>query len=345
MKELGSNLLGGSSKFGGSVGGWDGGMNGRHASWHGGVTTPTPAKKWQPPRHGVYSRSSSLHSQRSTSSESEEKDVNYKAMCTKLLKVLSKKIQTFDADETKEINATPAEDGTPTKPQTPPVAAKAKSYQSATPPPTWTKSKVIPSTPTTSNDPTIPTTPKTAPVKARYQPWAEKQQDRPPPPPRTPSYRLSLTGADLAKVGIQVGKTKVFLRHKAFEILERLRSREFTSAATKLNSIFRMYLSRVAYISIRDAYREELRGLGFYEERKEERPDIAVSSRSPVKRSISASTYSLIEKFESQVRAMIHNPLPRSEWGKNGPNRAFKWMLVDGLWVKNPAHQQVTTAA
>jgi hypothetical protein len=347
-------LAGGSGKFGGAALGWTGGMNGMSQSWHGGyggvISTPSPPKKWEPPRHGVYSRSQSLYSsQRSTISEHEEKDVDYKALCKNLLKVLSKKIQSFEAEEAKESNGAKEEDSPRNKPETPPVAAKAKSYtyQSATPPPSWTKSKsIIPSTLTASNGSSAPATPKTAPVKARYQPWAEKKQEMPPPPPRTPSYRR---GADVAKVGIQVGKTKVFLRHKAFEILERLRSQEFTSAANKLNSIFRMYLCRIAYIPIRDAYREELRGHGFFnnKEHKEEHPsDKAVPSRgTPTRRTYSASTYSLIEQFESQIRSMIHNkPLLRSEWGKAGPNKSFKWMLEDGLWVKNPAYQPDTTS-
>lgn len=44
-----------------------------------------------------------------------------------------------------------------------------------------------------------------------------------------------------------------------------------------------------------------------------------------------------IPKFDSQVRASIHNPVPRNEWGKQDEVVvAFKWMLVDGLWKKNP---------
>jgi myosin heavy subunit len=146
-----------------------------------------------------------------------------------------------------------------------------------------------------------------------------------------------VSGGDLAKVGIQMGKTKVFLRHKAFETLERIRSREHTAAATKLNAIFRRYLARVAYIPIRDAYREEVKDHFAFisKERKEERPETPSTARTY---SSSSSEYAaaLIEKWESTVIRSIHNPVSHSECGREGSIKAFKWMLVEGIWVKNP---------
>lgn len=133
-----------------------------------------------------------------------------------------------------------------------------------------------------------------------------------------------------------MGKTKVFLRHKAFETLERIRSREHTAAATKLNSMFRRYLARVAYLPIRNAYREEVQDHFslLKKSRSDDRPE--TPSTGTISRVSSDYASQLIEKWESAVIRSIHNPIPRSEWGKDDPARSFKWMLVDGIWVKNP---------
>ena len=58
------------------------------------------------------------------------------------------------------------------------------------------------------------------------------------------------TSGEMLKVGLQFGKTKVFVRHTAFENLERIRTQEQSKAAVKLNSIFRMALVRREYSSI-----------------------------------------------------------------------------------------------
>lgn len=141
----------------------------------------------------------------------------------------------------------------------------------------------------------------------------------------------------MAKVGVQMGKTKVFLRHKAFETLERIRSRDLTSAATKLNAIFRMYLSRMAYVPVRDALREELRSRGLFVEYKETKEDDSGPNRprAAFKRSSSSTASNLISVYESEIRASIHNPTPRSEWGNEAPKKLFKWVLLEGIWVKN----------
>jgi hypothetical protein len=156
-------------------------------------------------------------------------------------------------------------------------------------------------------------------------------------------------------VGIQLGKTKVFLRHKAFEALEHIRSAEQTKAATKLNSIFRRYLARLAYLPYRDAFRMELLARrrmfedGEFKETKE--PDIEESGTMFI-----VSEYgkvhggfpfhrgdftlcggaSLVDKWmESKIRDAIHNPVPRHEWGKQAPTgKDFKWVLSEGIWVK-----------
>ena len=62
---------------------------------------------------------------------------------------------------------------------------------------------------------------------------------------------------DLLEMGIQLGKTKVFLRQHAFDAMEAMRNRLKNVAATMINSMARMYLCRIAYLPVRDAYRDE----------------------------------------------------------------------------------------
>lgn len=285
---------------------------------------------------------------------SQEVEESAKSKCNKLLKVIYRKMQQFEKEDKKENID---EEGN-TSEDSPAVAngssapVKAKTYNvPSTPPPVWTKAakSFVPTTPdsTATNESPLPPTPKTVPAKTKYPSWIKNKPEETatsPLPPPTPTYRSNgsfrrgmVSGGDLAKVGIQMGKTKVFLRHKAFETLERIRSREHTAAATKLNAIFRRYLARVAYIPIRDAYREEVKDHFAFisKERKEERPETPSTARTY---SSSSSEYAaaLIEKWESTVIRSIHNPVSRSECGREGSIKAFKWMLVEGIWVKNP---------
>ena len=157
--------------------------------------------------------------------------------------------------------------------------------------------------------------------------------------------------ADYMKLGIQMGKTKVFMRHRVFEVLERIRSQEVNSVATKLNSVFRMYLSRVAYIPVRDAYRQELRDRGLVDDEDDGPDEMKFDSpgyRSPPRRGHrnmkprrrQANAASLIAIYDSFVRDSIHNPTPRHEWGKTAQKqKLFKWILADGIWTRNPQPQ------
>src|SRR3569623_3078045 len=48
-------------------------------------------------------------------------------------------------------------------------------------------------------------------------------------------------------LGMQMGKTKVFMRRKAFEALEHLRSKKLENAAIKIQACVRMHLTRTDY--------------------------------------------------------------------------------------------------
>eukprot|EP00535_Pseudo-nitzschia_heimii_P004401 CAMPEP_0197189124 /NCGR_PEP_ID=MMETSP1423-20130617/19190_1 /TAXON_ID=476441 /ORGANISM="Pseudo-nitzschia heimii, Strain UNC1101" /LENGTH=1263 /DNA_ID=CAMNT_0042641159 /DNA_START=460 /DNA_END=4251 /DNA_ORIENTATION=+ len=162
---------------------------------------------------------------------------------------------------------------------------------------------------------------------------------------RSFSENIGGTSSVLAKIGIQIGRTKIFLRHKAFESLERLRSQEQTRAATRLNSLFRMYLARVAYVHVRNVVRKSMIDLQTLqsddwkeskEEDSEDRRLVDFYHRlNQMRHTFGGQSLSLVEAWASQMRESIHNPTPRSEWGKTAPTKPFKWMLVDGLWIKN----------
>ena len=322
----------------------------RH-SWNGqSWNSSSVAKSWNgtSPRsdvggsNGGYTGRNSFS--KSSSSGPQETEENAKAKCLKLLKVIYRKIQKYEKEESKE---NVPEEITPEK-AIDPTPVKAKSYSvSKTSTPTWAaKSTLATQTPTSTNPP--PAAPKTVPAKTKFPSWIKQDSTTTPAPAPTPTPTPSYRGGsfrrgapssgDLAKVGIQMGKSKVFLRHKAFEALERIRSREHTAAATLLNAIFRRYLARIAYIPVRDAYRDEVQEhrACIRKEHKEEHPDGSVSSKSTWTRTSSGDASQLIDKWESQVRMSIHNPQSRSDAGKNGSIKAFKWMLVEGIWVKNP---------
>lgn len=294
------------------------------------------------------------------------------ALCTELIKILYRKLQDQQKEESNEKKEN--ENSGPIKkndlapelqsPLQPPPAARAKSYtyQAVTPPPSWKKrgagSGLSPA-------------PLTAPPKGRYAPWeAPKQTLTKPPsspapksllnkPPSSPattksSFRNSGrrgggTSTDWAKLGIQIGKTKVFLRHQAFEALERTRAQEQTRAAIKLNSIFRMHLASLAYIHVRNAVRQSMHDLQAYQKKAGECKETKEQEyyeieqmgtnyhkmRESYRNSYSGEIPSLVDMWATQIRSSIHNPTPRHEWGKDSPTKPFKWFLSEGMWLKN----------
>ena len=174
------------------------------------------------------------------------------------------------------------------------------------------------------------------------------------PSPAKSWKRSSLTGSDFTKLGIQLGKTKVFLRHSVFEALERIRSIEQTKAATKLNSLFRRFLARLAFVPYLNALRQaksrgrDLFGDSFTEHKEDGVMDDTVLSTGSLNKSFQSArssrwstscfaSESLVDKWtEAQLRDAIHNPLPRHQWGKQSVDaEKFQWVLRDGLWVKN----------
>jgi myosin-5 len=261
------------------------------------------------------------------------------ALCTALVKVLCKKLQQQKDDNDENENysntyPTQSLSSTPT----------SNKYQVFAAPPAWARGGTSMRGGRTGGLPPVPFT-------STSKTWEKSSNDsRPPTNPEKNRQSFKNVGSssstsESAKVGIQIGKTKVFLRHKAFEALERLRSQEQSRAATKLNSVFRMFLARVAYVHVRNAVRKSMYDLRAYEddefkECKDQSLDdeqlLAFFNRlNKMRHSYNGQSFSLVELWATQMRESIHNPRPRSEWGKIDPSRPFKWTLVDGLWTKN----------
>ena len=144
----------------------------------------------------------------------------------------------------------------------------------------------------------------------------------PTPPPGTPKVPDRV---DLLDMGIQPGKTKVFLRQHAFDSMEAMRNRLKNIAATMINSAARMYLCRIAYLPVRDAYRDE---------QDEEQafwtataPSSTVDEEYYAQHARNQTPLALVEKFENHVLIQPKKKKPRF--------RAFKWLIVDGHWRRN----------
>jgi hypothetical protein len=298
------------------------------------VGPPQPRRKWG-------SGASSYTQTKGEECVSPSRTSDAVVSCTTLVKSLHRMLQREKDDNDENENSANTNPPQVTSSSSQP---KLNSYQMSTPPPAWARGGSMKGNKSAGLSPA----PFTSPSKTKLASttWEKPMTDS--RPPATPDRSRRSAGgitSELAKVGIQIGRTKVFLRHKAFEALERLRSQQQSRAAVKLNSMFRMYLARVAYVHVRNAIRKSMHDLHAYQneewkESKEQDPDDQrlmefFNRLNQMRYSLGGQSLSLVDIWASQMRESLHNPTPRSEWGKSLPNRPFKWMLVDGLWTKN----------
>jgi hypothetical protein len=110
-----------------------------------------------------------------------------------------------------------------------------------------------------------------------------------------------------------------------------------------------MHLASLAYIHVRNAVRQSMHDLQAYqknasqckETKEQEYYEIEQMGtnfhkmRESYRNSYSGETPSLVDMWATQIRSSIHNPTPRHEWGKDSPNKPFKWFLSEGMWIKN----------
>jgi hypothetical protein len=150
-----------------------------------------------------------------------------------------------------------------------------------------------------------------------------KKQSNWTPPTVLPIISKKKQELDLMELGIQMGKTKVFLRQHAFEALELMRGRIKSAAATVLNSVFRMFLMRKHYVIMRNEYRARVA------QRSRMIQEGGVVSETFLKESANIS-------FDSENRFDFHRmqiSIHREEDYRN--SRDFKWVMVDNRWVRN----------
>lgn len=128
---------------------------------------------------------------------------------------------------------------------------------------------------------------------------------------------------DLLAMGLQLGKTKVFLRQPTFEALERWRGRIKSAHATVINSMVRMYLTRKRFIKMRNEYRAR----------------IAQRSRMIQEGGVVPNLPSLDLSFDDySPRYDFKNiSLHKEEDAKF--SRKFKWVVVDNRWKKNDNYE------
>ncbi len=174
-----------------------------------------------------------------------------------------------------------------------------------------------------------------APSSIRWTSPGQQPKKWPTPGSQTKAYvpiRPMKQDIDLVQIGIQMGKTKVFLRQHAFEFLERMRGRIKSSAATVINSVLRMFLCRKRYIIMRNEYRARvaqrsriIREGGFGTEAGNEINTDFVQSN---------------EYYDDgphidfrQMRISIHR---EEDYG----TKEFKWVMIDNRWVKNDSDDE-----
>jgi len=311
--------------------------------------SPQPRKKFFP---GVVNNCLSSSGSSSVDSSVSSTTSSDSASCKTLIKHLCRILQLELKEENNENEKNSA--NTPSAPvaSSPSLQVKSYTHKISTPSSSWAgrANGSIRKSNTSSLPSASFASPLPSPSKSKSI-WDKKPAPdfRPPATPeikrRSISKNTCGTTSESAKVGVQIGKTKVFLRHKAFECLERLRSQEQSRAAVKINSTFRMFLARVAYVHVRNAVRKSMLDLQAFQndEWQELQENDADDERlieffnrlDRMRHSFNGQNFSLVEAWASQMRESIHNPTPRSEWGKDSPSRPFRWMLVDGLWTKN----------
>jgi myosin V len=144
-------------------------------------------------------------------------------------------------------------------------------------------------------------------------------------------------GARFAILGMQMGKTKVFLRQREFEGLERQRGHEQGKAALLLNATFRGYLVRLKWAEfvplLREAKTDYLKEREKILLEKEEQRRLTELSMSDLAANFSG-TGVLKEGELVAGKVGTKNPLNRAEAIKRGPTGDFMWVERNGAWMK-----------
>jgi hypothetical protein len=185
-------------------------------------------------------------------------------------------------------------------------------------------------------------TPSPVTVTSRYQPWSK---------PETPLPLLLLPDTAVVSVGVNQliwpklvfnrAKQRYFCGTRRLGIIGgRIRSSpELTLGGQQAQC----HLSACTFVDsptfrFADAFRAEMQDRGLFV--KAITPDVPNSRGGRPKHTAieaASSASRLIAAFESEVRCQrVHNPVSRSQVGTAARAKLFKWVLLEGIWVKNP---------
>ncbi|CAB9504288.1 Myosin type-2 heavy chain [Seminavis robusta] len=148
-------------------------------------------------------------------------------------------------------------------------------------------------------------------------------------------------GPRFVKLGMQMGKTKVFLRQREFEGLERQRGHEQGKAALLLNATFRGYLVRIKwaeYVPLLERQKNDF--LNDREKRLREEAELRAQnekSMSDIAANFAGTGELLLREGERELvagKVASKNPVSIADAMKKGPSGDFKWVERNGAWVK-----------
>jgi hypothetical protein len=135
---------------------------------------------------------------------------------------------------------------------------------------------------------------------------------------------------------IRIGRSRMLLKHHAFEALETWLCAIQNSAATQLNKMFRRHLSRIAFLSVRQAFRLELRGTGLtFEEWFKENREMYYGSKENKMRGVHIPV-SIVARRRALLQQRVEEKFRRQPKKVSLEIQNAAWIVVDGLWERNP---------
>jgi myosin-5 len=136
---------------------------------------------------------------------------------------------------------------------------------------------------------------------------------------------------------IEFGKSKVLMKHHAFEALERMLGAIENRGATRLNTNFRRFLARTAFLSARESFRKELQVLGqsFDEWFQEHRALYYRSRRKTGKIEIQDIVKHRKQLYKKNTESF--SPAPASK--KKVSTEKQAWIEINGAWARNPDYK------
>jgi len=175
-----------------------------------------------------------------------------------------------------------------------------------------------------------------------------------------PSNAAAAASVPLSEILIQIGKTKVLLKHHAFESLERMLIVLHNACATRINALLRRAYCRNAFLLIREAFRAELaRHNQTFAQWFAEHRELYYRPRIKDKKSMHIPNLVSHRKAMFAKAAAASNPTPSnapigrgggvgSRYSRNKKTHGLSmvihlhnqpWIVYEGLWKRNPDYK------